>query len=80
MGGSAAARFAGSAHDFVCDPGACAPGFMLPPASQVPGTIGLTLTTSQVPAQCSQLPACFAGSEQRLSLLKLTVTSTPQIH
>jgi len=23
---------------FHCDPGACAPGFILPPASQVPGT------------------------------------------
>src|SRR6476660_6246875 len=44
---------------FVCDPGACAPGFILPPASQVPGH--------------TQWHTCFAGFEQRLSLLKLTV-------
>ena len=34
-GDSAAARFAGSGPDFFAGcPGACAPGFILPPASQ----------------------------------------------
>jgi len=33
-GGSAVARFTGSIAFLFSDPGACAPGFMLPPASQ----------------------------------------------
>jgi hypothetical protein len=36
-GGSAVAHFAGSMPCLLRDPGACAPGFILPPASQVPG-------------------------------------------
>jgi len=35
-GDSAAARFTGSTVFFYRYPGACAPGFILPPASQVP--------------------------------------------
>jgi len=47
----AVARFAGLINMIDCDPGAYAPGFMLPPASQAP--------TSQATKSISS--ACFAG-------------------
>jgi hypothetical protein len=47
-GGSAVARFTGSVAFLLLNPGACAPGFMLPPASQV-----------QRAGICD---TCFAGS------------------
>jgi hypothetical protein len=48
-GGSAVAHFMGSRALCFLFPGACAPGFMLPPASQVPRTTCLALPASQVP-------------------------------
>jgi hypothetical protein len=42
-GGSAVAHFMGSRALCFLFPGACAPGFMLPPASQVPRTMRLAL-------------------------------------
>jgi hypothetical protein len=69
-GGSAVAHFRGSRALCFLFPGACAPGFMLPPASQVPRTTCLALPASQVPrTTCLALPASQVPRTMRLALL-----------
>jgi hypothetical protein len=63
MSDSAVARFAGSHSYMFRLPGACAPGFILPPASQVQRTISLNVTCFAVPdTTCFAVPDTTSGS------------------